>query len=127
MLIVFARLIPSDELTFLFRHEFWTLKAGEKKIDHEPDTRMYISLTTRPEANNFVGTANTEMFTIRAEDHTMGNLIRDALLAMPEVTFAAYKVRSSKKVKYHTNRRSSAPTLSTTVSSFAFKSTPSPR
>jgi len=57
------------------RHEFWTLKPGEKKVEHEPDTR----------------TANTEIFTLRAEDHTMGNLIRDSLLAMPEVTFAAYK------------------------------------
>ncbi|ETN38400.1 uncharacterized protein HMPREF1541_06435 [Cyphellophora europaea CBS 101466] len=56
-------------------HEFWTLKPGEKKVEHEPDTR----------------TANTEIFTLRAEDHTMGNLIRDSLLAMPEVTFAAYK------------------------------------
>ncbi|KPI35310.1 DNA-directed RNA polymerase II subunit RPB11 [Cyphellophora attinorum] len=57
------------------RHEFWTLKPGEKKIERKVDTR----------------TANTEEFIIRAEDHTMGNLIREALLKMPEVTFAAYK------------------------------------
>jgi hypothetical protein len=38
------------------------------------------------------GTANTEIFTLRAEDHTIGNLLRDALIEMPEVTFAAYKV-----------------------------------
>lgn len=75
------------------------------------------------------GTANTEIFTLRAEDHTMGNLIRDALLAMPEVTFAAYKVRKRRigMVASVANRVRSVPTLSIIVSSFAFRSTPSPR
>jgi hypothetical protein len=51
--------------------------------DHRPN--LIAQLTV-------LGTANTEIFTLRAEDHTIGNLLRDALIEMPEVTFAAYKV-----------------------------------
>jgi hypothetical protein len=68
------------------------LKPGEKKIEHEPDTRESNAPNTTARPHCKIGTANTEMFTLRAEDHTLGNLIRDALLQMPEVTFAAYKV-----------------------------------
>ena len=58
------------------RSQLWVLPEGEKKVQMEKDTKI-------PNAANF---------TIRKEDHTVGNLLRLQLLRDDTVFFAGYKL-----------------------------------
>ncbi|KAJ3438069.1 DNA-directed RNA polymerase ii subunit rpb11 [Anaeramoeba flamelloides] len=57
-------------------YESFVLEQGEDKITAEKDTRV----------------TNSMNFVIRKEDHTLGNLIRMALLEDQNVLFSGYKI-----------------------------------
>ncbi|TKR87801.1 hypothetical protein L596_012144 [Steinernema carpocapsae] len=57
-------------------HESFILEEGEEKISIQRDTRQ----------------PNTIAFTIRKEDHTMGNMLKHQLLKNPRVIFVGYYV-----------------------------------
>eukprot|EP00003_Mantamonas_plastica_P023867 TRINITY_DN4357_c0_g1_i1.p1 TRINITY_DN4357_c0_g1~~TRINITY_DN4357_c0_g1_i1.p1 ORF type:complete len:132 (-),score=31.37 TRINITY_DN4357_c0_g1_i1:58-426(-) len=57
------------------RYELLELPDETAKVEYEADTKI----------------PNAGTFTIRLEDHTIGNLIRMQLLLYPEVLFAGYK------------------------------------
>ncbi|XP_064653147.1 DNA-directed RNA polymerase II subunit RPB11-like [Lineus longissimus] len=56
--------------------ESFLLFEGEKKITIQKDTKV----------------PNAAIFTIKKEDHTLGNLLRTQLFKDPQVIFAGYKV-----------------------------------
>lgn len=56
--------------------ESFLLFEGEKKITITKDTKV----------------PNAAIFTVKKEDHTLGNLLRTQLLKDPQVLFAGYKV-----------------------------------
>ncbi|XP_074642164.1 DNA-directed RNA polymerase II subunit RPB11-like [Tubulanus polymorphus] len=56
--------------------ESFLLFEGEKKITIQKDTKV----------------PNAAIFTIKKEDHTLGNALRGQLLKDPQVLFAGYKV-----------------------------------
>ncbi|KAH8887442.1 RBP11-like subunits of RNA polymerase [Thozetella sp. PMI_491] len=58
------------------RFELFLLSEGEKKITETVFTSM----------------SNTSDFIMKKEDHTLGNLLSEALKQAPHVLFAAYKV-----------------------------------
>ncbi|KAL0960031.1 hypothetical protein HGRIS_011679 [Hohenbuehelia grisea] len=58
------------------RFELYVLEDGEKPIEVTEDTKIPNAATIR----------------IAKQDHTLGNLLRAQLLAVPEVLFAGYKV-----------------------------------
>ncbi|KAF4629905.1 hypothetical protein G7Y89_g8236 [Cudoniella acicularis] len=57
------------------RFELFILGPDEKKCAETADTR----------------TPNSSVFTFKKEDHTLGNMVRAALLKDQHVTFAGYK------------------------------------
>jgi len=59
-----------------FSYEKFVVPEGVKRIAHARDTRVEHAAT----------------LTIQREDHTVGNLLRCALLKDREVTFAGYKI-----------------------------------
>ncbi|EPZ33935.1 RBP11-like subunits of RNA polymerase [Rozella allomycis CSF55] len=58
------------------RHELFVLPEGESKVSMQLNSKIL----------------NAATFTIRLEDHTLGNLIRSELLKDPDVLFAGYRV-----------------------------------
>lgn len=58
------------------RYELFVLDEGEKPVEVSEDTKIPNAATVR----------------IVKQDHTLGNMIRGQLLAMPQVLFAGYKV-----------------------------------
>ncbi|KAJ7512700.1 DNA-directed RNA polymerase [Mycena galericulata] len=58
------------------RHELFVLDDGEKLLEVTEDTKI----------------PNAATFKIVKQDHTLGNMLRAQLLAMPEILFAGYKV-----------------------------------
>ena len=88
--------LPAD------RHELFLLDDGEKKIEHEAETRKMPSpphLTSqkkkgKPQTNVVccAGVPNAATFTFNKEDHTLGNLLRAKLAKSAHVLFAGYQV-----------------------------------
>ena len=77
------------------RHELFLLDEGEKKVEHEPETRKSHPppLIHSPHANpSLPGVPNAALFTFNKEDHTLGNLLRAHLAKHPHVLFAGYQV-----------------------------------
>ncbi|KAJ7485337.1 DNA-directed RNA polymerase [Mycena latifolia] len=58
------------------RHELFVLEDNEKALEVTEDTKI----------------PNAATFKIVKQDHTVGNMLRAQLLAMPEILFAGYKV-----------------------------------
>ncbi|KAJ7151344.1 DNA-directed RNA polymerase [Mycena crocata] len=58
------------------RHELFVLEDGEKALEVTEDTKI----------------PNAATFKIVKQDHTVANMLRAQLLAMPEILFAGYKV-----------------------------------
>ncbi|KAJ7686713.1 DNA-directed RNA polymerase [Mycena rosella] len=58
------------------RHELFVLEDDEKALEVTEDTKI----------------PNAATFKIVKQDHTVGNMLRAQLLAMPEILFAGYKV-----------------------------------
>jgi len=58
------------------RVDSWLLEDGEKPLRIEEDAKV----------------PNAATFTLRKQDHTLGNMIRSQLLLDPTVLFAGYKV-----------------------------------
>ncbi|KAH9478533.1 DNA-directed RNA polymerase II subunit RPB11 [Psilocybe cubensis] len=58
------------------RHESYVLEDGEKPVELIEDTKIPNAATIK----------------IVKQDHTLGNMLRAQLLAMPEILFAGYKV-----------------------------------
>jgi len=58
------------------RYELYVLDEGEKPVEVTEDTKIPNAATVK----------------IVKQDHTLGNMIRGQLLAMPQVLFAGYKV-----------------------------------
>jgi len=58
------------------RYELFVLDEGEKPVEVIEDTKIPNAATVK----------------IVKQDHTLGNMIRGQLLAMPQVLFAGYKV-----------------------------------
>jgi len=58
------------------RFELFVLEDGEKALEVTEDTKI----------------PNAATFKILKQDHTLGNMIRAQVLAMPQVLFAGYKV-----------------------------------
>ncbi|GJJ15072.1 hypothetical protein Clacol_009347 [Clathrus columnatus] len=58
------------------RHELFVLDDGEKGVEVIEDTKI----------------PNAATFKIIKQDHTLGNMLRSQLLAMPSILFAGYKV-----------------------------------
>ncbi|KAJ7100244.1 DNA-directed RNA polymerase [Mycena belliarum] len=58
------------------RHEAFVLEDNEKALEVTEDTKI----------------PNAATFKIVKQDHTVGNMLRAQLLAMPEILFAGYKV-----------------------------------
>ncbi|KAI0064402.1 RBP11-like subunits of RNA polymerase [Artomyces pyxidatus] len=58
------------------RYELFVLDEGEKPVEVSEDTKIPNAATIK----------------ILKQDHTLGNMIRAQLLAMPQVLFAGYKV-----------------------------------
>ncbi|KAK0544240.1 DNA-directed RNA polymerase II core subunit [Tilletia horrida] len=58
------------------QHELFMLLPGEKRVEIKEDTRI----------------PNTVTIILNKEDHTLGNLLRHAVLNQPSVLFAGYKV-----------------------------------
>jgi len=58
------------------RYELFVLDEGEKPVEVTEDTKIPNAATVQ----------------ILKQDHTLGNMIRGQLLAMPQVLFAGYKV-----------------------------------
>ncbi|KAI9458683.1 DNA-directed RNA polymerase [Lactarius psammicola] len=58
------------------RYELFVLDEGEKPVEVTEDTKIPNAATVK----------------IVKQDHTLGNMIRGQLLAMPQVLFAGYKV-----------------------------------
>ncbi|KAF8257812.1 RBP11-like subunits of RNA polymerase [Lactarius quietus] len=58
------------------RYELYVLDEGEKSVEVTEDTKIPNAATVK----------------IVKQDHTLGNMIRGQLLAMPQVLFAGYKV-----------------------------------
>ncbi|KAF9480579.1 RBP11-like subunits of RNA polymerase [Pholiota conissans] len=58
------------------RHESYVLDDGEKAVEVIEDTKIPNAATIK----------------IVKQDHTLGNMLRAQLLAMPQVLFAGYKV-----------------------------------
>lgn len=56
--------------------ELYTLSDGQSKITMSPDTKV----------------PNAATFTIQKEDHTLANVLRNAVLSNPKVVFCGYKV-----------------------------------
>ena len=56
--------------------ELYTLAAGQSKIIMSPDTKV----------------PNAATFTIQKEDHTLANVLRNAVLSNQRVIFCGYKV-----------------------------------
>ncbi|KAL9932391.1 hypothetical protein V8E36_008870 [Tilletia maclaganii] len=56
--------------------ELFMLLPGEKRVEIKEDTRI----------------PNTVTVVLNKEDHTLGNLLRHAVLSQPSVLFAGYKV-----------------------------------
>eukprot|EP01088_Endostelium_zonatum_P015776 TRINITY_DN4004_c0_g1_i1.p1 TRINITY_DN4004_c0_g1~~TRINITY_DN4004_c0_g1_i1.p1 ORF type:complete len:119 (-),score=24.20 TRINITY_DN4004_c0_g1_i1:66-422(-) len=56
--------------------EFFNLQEGQQKLVYNPDTKL----------------SNAGIYTIKKEDHTLGNLLRMQLLEDPDVLFAGYRV-----------------------------------
>ncbi|KAE8258661.1 hypothetical protein A4X13_0g1535 [Tilletia indica] len=56
--------------------ELFMLMPGEKRVEIKEDTRI----------------PNTVVVVLNKEDHTLGNMIRHAVLNQPSVLFAGYKV-----------------------------------
>ncbi|EGN92857.1 hypothetical protein SERLA73DRAFT_190428 [Serpula lacrymans var. lacrymans S7.3] len=58
------------------RFELFVLDDGEKPVEVSEDTKI----------------PNAATFKIMKQDHTLGNMVRAYVLAMPQVLFAGYKV-----------------------------------
>ncbi|KAH9003386.1 DNA-directed RNA polymerase [Lactarius hatsudake] len=58
------------------RYELFVLDEGEKPVEVTEDTKIPNAATVK----------------IVKQDHTLGNMIRGQLLAMPQILFAGYKV-----------------------------------
>ncbi|KAI0942083.1 hypothetical protein AcW1_009594 [Taiwanofungus camphoratus] len=58
------------------RHELFVLDEGERLVEIIEDTKIPNAATIK----------------VLKQDHTLGNLIRAQLLAMPQILFAGYKV-----------------------------------
>jgi len=58
------------------RYELFVLDEGEKPVEVTEDTKIPNAATIK----------------VVKQDHTLGNMIRGQLLAMPQVLFAGYKV-----------------------------------
>ncbi|KAH9033582.1 DNA-directed RNA polymerase [Lactarius hengduanensis] len=58
------------------RYELFVLDEGEKPVEVTEDTKIPNAATVK----------------IIKQDHTLGNMIRGQLLAMPQILFAGYKV-----------------------------------
>ncbi|KJA25624.1 hypothetical protein HYPSUDRAFT_37660 [Hypholoma sublateritium FD-334 SS-4] len=58
------------------RHESYVLEDGEKSVELTEDTKIPNAATIK----------------IVKQDHTLGNMLRAQLLAMPQILFAGYKV-----------------------------------
>ncbi|KAG0696591.1 DNA-directed RNA polymerase [Suillus ampliporus] len=58
------------------RFELFVLEDGEKTVEVTEDTKI----------------PNAATFKIVKQDHTLGNMVRAQVLAMPQVLFAGYKV-----------------------------------
>jgi len=58
------------------RYELFVLDDGEKLVEVSEDTKIPNAATIK----------------IHKQDHTLGNMLRAQLLAMPQILFAGYKV-----------------------------------
>lgn len=76
------------------RFELFLLGEGEKKITETPFPRKsgpYLRNDSQKSDNWTQGMSNCSDFTLKKEDHTLGNLVSEHLKKHPNVLMAGYK------------------------------------